>query len=392
MKTSDRPLRLPEDDGRGIVAGLSDDAATALSKSGLVRVEPEGAAWRLRPQGKVGAVRTGGADVVVVPKVGIERLLFLLGYASDPGFRPDNIQGAADHDLVPLMAESLARQAERALAAGVLQGYVTVDDALMTVRGRPRLADQFARRPGTLLPLELTYDAYSADIPENRLLRSAMQRMLAVPRLPAGTRSRLTHLCGRLDGVGRLDPRNPLMDVRETRLNARYQPALRLAKLVLTHQSLEVGTGSFSTASFVVNMAKVFEDFVTTAMREALTGRPGTTHGQYRTRLDEMGLAEMRPDVVHTVNGVPRIVLDAKYKIQKDAPNADLYQMLAYCTTLEVPRGWLLYAQGPSTPQTYRIRNTDIEVIARPIDLSAPPAALLKQIRHLADEIWENAV
>ncbi|TDE26362.1 restriction endonuclease [Actinomadura sp. 6K520] len=382
---------LAEDDNHGKVVSVSSATATALRRSGLLRVEPEGTdgKWRLLPHGKVGAVRAGEVDVMVTPKVGIERLLFLLGYAANPGFRPDDVQGAADDDLLPLMAESLARQAERALAAGVLQGYVTIDDALMTVRGRPRLGDQLSRRPGMLLPLEVRHDEYSADIPENRVLRSAMERMLTGPRLPAGTRARLIHLCGRLDGVGRLDPGRPPPHIRETRLNARYQPALRLAELVLTHQSLETGPGPLTTASFVVDMARVFEDFVTTAMREALAGRPGTTHGQYRTHLDASRLVSVRPDIVHTVDGTPRIVLDAKYKVQKDGPGTDLYQMLAYCTTLNLKRGWLAYAQGPTTPRTYRIRNTGIEVVARPLDLATSPTELLKQISHLADEIWE---
>lgn len=49
---------------------------------------------------------------------------------------------------------------------------------------------------------------------------------------------------------------------------------------------------------------RVFEDFGTTALKEALAGRPGATHGQYPTTLDEARRAKMRPDVVHTVNGV----------------------------------------------------------------------------------------
>jgi 5-methylcytosine-specific restriction enzyme subunit McrC len=35
--------------------------------------------WQLIPRGRVGAVRIDDVDVVVTPKVGIARLLFLLG-------------------------------------------------------------------------------------------------------------------------------------------------------------------------------------------------------------------------------------------------------------------------------------------------------------------------
>ena len=50
---------------------------------------PDG--WRLAPAGRVGSVRIGGLQVQVRPKdkVGLTRLLFLLGYARDPGFREE---------------------------------------------------------------------------------------------------------------------------------------------------------------------------------------------------------------------------------------------------------------------------------------------------------------
>src|SRR5262249_47873463 len=157
--------------------------------------------------------------------------------------------------------ESLIRQAEWALGPGVLQGYVSVDDSLPLVRGRIRFADQFALRPGLPLPIEVRFDEYAADIAENRILRSAFRRMMAVPRLPASARARLPHLDGRLAGVHVLPQGAPLPPWRPSRLNARYLPALRLAQLVLRNQSAEPGPGDVTMAAFVVNMAKVFEDF-----------------------------------------------------------------------------------------------------------------------------------
>ena len=49
-------------------------------------------------------------------------------------------------------------------------------------------------------------------------------------------------------------------------------------------------------------------------------------------------------DLVHSVGGSPQMIFDAKYKVSRSDgryPNADHYQMLAYCTALKVPeRGW----------------------------------------------------
>src|SRR5256885_2093733 len=107
------PVQLAEDDREGVLLDCDTAMATALGDSGLVQVLPTvSGSWRLLPRGRVGAVRVGGLDVLVTPKVGIARLLFLLGYAADPGFRPEDVQGTADDNLWPAIAETLCRHAE----------------------------------------------------------------------------------------------------------------------------------------------------------------------------------------------------------------------------------------------------------------------------------------
>lgn len=388
--TNPEPVDLAELDKTGALRHLGDYEASALCTTGLVEVRPEGGGWwRLLPAGKVGAVRIGDLDVQVHPKVGIARLLFLLGYAMDPGFRPEDVTATPEPDLWPALAESLIRQAERALAPGVIQGYVSIDDALPLVRGRIRFADQFARRPAMPLPIESRFDEYAADIAENQILRTALRRMLAVPRLPASARARLTHLDGRLDGVRILPHRSPLPAWRPTRINSRYTPALRLAQLVLRYQSAEPGPGDVTVAAFVVNMAKVFEDFVTIALREALASYPGHTDGQHRSYLDDDQTIDIRPDVVHVIHDRPVAVFDAKYKLEHTTsgyPTADAYQMLAYCTALGLRTGWLIYAQGSSPPGRRRVRNTEIDIVHYPLDLAAPPHELLAGVGAVAGD------
>ena len=137
------PVSLDELDREGVLTSLSATAAAALAGTGLVEVRPAAPGqWRLLPRGYVGAVQIDDLQVQVTPKekVGLDRLLFLLGYARDPGFRPEDVAGIEEPDLWPALAESLARLTEAALAGGVLQGYRTVEESLRTIRGRIRLA------------------------------------------------------------------------------------------------------------------------------------------------------------------------------------------------------------------------------------------------------------
>lgn len=395
--TDQWPVVLDELDREGAIRVLSLDEAQLLSTTRLVGVRDVGGGrFLLTSRGMVGAVRIGVKQIQVNPKgkVRVAHLLFLLGYAENPGFRPEDVEGALDDELWPALAESLARQVEGALRHGVLQGYRTHDEALRTIRGRIRMGDQLTRRPGRLLPVEVSYDDFTIDTTENRIMRSALRRMLAVPHIDQSVRKRLRHLDVRLEGATVLGPGARIPQWVSSRHNIPYQSALRLAEIVLRNASAHSSPGGISVASFVVPMWKVFEEFVVTALREALRSAPGHTQAHYQCFLDESGGGQQRGDIrldvdlVH-LNGerFPTAVFDAKYKASSDSgryANADHYQMLAYCTALEVPVAYLVYAQGGSKPRRRSIRHSSVLVIEYPLDLAAPPSDLLAQIQEVA--------
>lgn len=386
---------------RGIVERLDPASAAALNSSGLAKASPMGMGlYRIEPVGKVGSVRTSTLQLDVRPKdrLGLNRLLFLLSYAGDQGFRPDTVAAAEDNGLWSALAESLAQLAEKALGRGVLQGYLTVDESLRTVKGRIRISDQISRRPGMLVPLEVSYDEFTEDIAENRILRAALDRMGQVPRVRPEVLSRLRLLKGKLDAVTRLPAGAPLPPWKPTRMNLRYHGVLRLAELILRNASAEAGEGGQQTASFVVDMGRVFEDFVGVALREAMAEYPGELRLRYSALLSEAvrdtDRLQVRPDAVHLLGGRPVVVYNAKYKAASDAGaslTADHYQMLAHCTALAVPTAWLVYA-GAGEMKLRRILNTDIDIVEFPLDLSQPPSDILASVRELARQSWGEVV
>lgn len=376
-------------------ARLSEAQTRALHSSRLVNVVSAGdGAAVLQPSGRVGAVRVGDLQVEVWPKekVKLAHLIFMLGYAADPGFRPELVDAEAYDDLWPALSESLARLCERAMLGGVLQGYRTIEESSIVVRGRIRVADQLRRHPGQISPTEIAYDEYMTDIPENRILRTALRRMRAVPRLRSDVAARLAHLDNRLDGVAVLRRGAPLPLWRPTRLNARYVPALRLAELVLRNTAAQIGDGGVEVAAFVVSMWKVFEDFVTTALREAIAARGRRAEAQKRwhfdhPRVDGIARVPMAIDLLEYDGRSPIMVYDAKYKAASGDgryPNADFYQMLAYCTTIGLDRAVLVYAQGGDVVDR-RVVNSPFTIREWPLDLSLAPAEMLASIRGAVD-------
>lgn len=175
-----------------------------------------------------------------------------------------------------------------------------------------------------------------------------------------------------------------------TRLNARYQPALRLGELVLRGGSLDQEQGRLVVDGFVLDMPLVFEQFLTVALREALTPRGGRVLGQPRYHFDEERRIELKPDIVwQHPDGTPRAVVDAKYKAEKPSgyPNADAYQMLAYCTRLGLPVGHLVYAKGAGVPGRHRVLGSDVTILRHALDLDTTADALLGQVRTLGQSL-----
>jgi 5-methylcytosine-specific restriction enzyme subunit McrC len=194
----------------------------------------------------------------------------------------------------------------------------------------------------------------------------------------------LRHVLGNLTGVTRLPPRAPAPAWVPSRLNARYHVAVRLAELVLAATSVEVTAGEVTANGLLIDMPSLFEDFLTAAVRDSIGHRHGgTIRRQHQLWFDQAGRHRMAVDIAWVTGGRVRAVIDAKYKTH--VPIDDLYQMLAYCTVLDLARGHLIYVAG--VPATHQLRNSDVEITCHAIDLDQPPDALLNQVDRLVDEI-----
>lgn len=377
--------------GDPVEVPLDERSGLALRASGVVTATPAVASgwWTVGPTTKVGVARLGPVEVVVRPKVDIRRLMFLVGYARDGSFwREDDVTLDEHDDLLSAIAWAFTRQAERATAQGLLQGYRVEETSSPVLRGRIRTTDQVTRRYGQVLPLEVRYDEFDTDTAENQILRAATHRLLRLEHLPPDVRPRLRRLARVFADVSPLPSGTAPPRWTRSRLNARYHVALGLGELVLRGSSVEQDAGLVRIDGFVLDMAKLFEDFLTQALGAALRFHGGACRAQDRWHLDEASSVLMKPDLVWyaSTSDRPTAVIDAKYKAEKPSgyPNADLYQMLAYCTVSGLPRGHLVYAKGNESPGRHRVVRAGVEIHQHALDLDTEPGPLLEQVRALA--------
>ncbi len=292
------------------------------------------------------------------------------------------VEDLFDLARVHVLADALVRQADRALGRGVIQGYVERDDELAVVRGRMRYREQVTRRFGQITPLLVHYDDFTIDVAENQLVRAAAKILRRVPGLDPMVTRKLRAIIQRLDDVSELIPGQPLPSWRASRRNVHYDTVLWFASMVLKQRSIDLPAGAIEVNGFIIDMATVFEDFVTAALTGSLEKIDGRVRPQDPQTLDVTNMVKMAPDLVWYRGDRPIAVIDAKYKVEKVAgyPNADLYQMLAYCTALGLPVGHLVYAKGNEAEQQLIVRGSGVQLHAHALDLELLPTQLLAQV------------
>ena len=175
------------------------------------------------------------------------------------------------------------------------------------------------------------------------------------------------------------------------RLNAHYREVVALSRMVLLHSEYQAERGPVAVRApgFLVDMNRLFQEFVTVALREELGVSKDRFGESGIDSLDEGSKVRLRPDLVWRDRGGCVFVGDAKYKItspMKRVPNADLYQMLAYVTALNLPGGLLVYAKGEADVATYTVRHSGKRLEVAALDLSGSLDDVLKRVRDLAEK------
>ena len=264
----------------------------------------------------------------------------------------------------------------------------------MALRGRIDMAGQF-RQAGIQIPVACRFDEYTSDIAENRYLKAATRLALKVPGVAPEDRQRLLREVVSLEDVADVHVQADELDrIAFTRLNAHYQPALRLARLLLANLTLADRSGHHAASSFLVDMNKLFEDFVTQRLRRELRGRLQVL-GQFNTHLATGGRVSIRPDLVFRRQDGEVFVADVKYKLTGDARarTSDYYQLLGYTTALDLPAGLLIYclADGGKPDGVVTVRHAGKQLHTVCIDLTGSPNAVASEIAKLAKWIHGQA-
>jgi len=348
--------------------------------------------YRLTAGSIVGAVDIGELSVLIRPKIGIPKLLSMACYATG-AFKPQEIRTfdfEEERALPDTLALALASAARRAFSRGLLHGYRRREEALQTVRGRIRFAEQLRRRYGVPVPIEVRYEEFTDDILANRLVKAAAVRLSSMRLRSSRAIRGIRWVAGVLGNVSEVEyPQAAVPELAFDRLNLHYRDVVELSRLILRHGAFEARRGVVRASGFLMDMNVVFQEFVVQALRDSLGVSNRALRSEQSVAFDQGRRVFLRPDLSWWDGRMCAFVGDAKYKnlTGRRVPVGDLYQLLAYATALDLPGGLLVYAEDEADTGTFDVVNSGKRLEIAALDLSGNLEDVLVSMDRVAGKV-----
>ncbi len=357
----------------------------------------DGTGYDLKAKGYVGVIVLPDLLIRIDSKVPVDNLFVMLSraYGLKVDLRNEMTALDAGDSLLEFVAGVFVGQVDVLVRQGIARGYVDREELSPYLRGRLLVAEQVRAGIVAATRFHQRANEFTADLPENRIVRATLGLLLRHYYRNVGLRPLLRRTLSAFSEVTPAVVRPSDCDrVVYTRLNRRYEPAIRLARLLLQLLSPEGHEGPTPFPAFLLPMHDVYEKFVANTLIEATAGRPEwRVESQRRIHLDKDKREPGDPDLVLYRDGRAALVIDTKYKEFGEKPKPeDRNQMFAYCRALGVSEGMLLYPNDTNVYESRRLiggtHDEDVvNLTLRSVSLAGSPAAFRRRWEQFVDGV-----
>lgn len=295
----------------------------------------------------------------------IQNLLYMLNYCGKllnthtKSTQLKSLKGDFYEILIYLYASTLLNETRNSLH----HEYITQEQNLPYLKGKVLFSKHLLNN---LTRQNLFYLKTDEFDPNNQLNRvfAYVSRQLYATTSNIKNRQLLSELNLLLSEVahGHIS-QNDANKIHINRMNERFRPALDLAKLFLSGSTLQLTSNTFKTATFLIDMNNLFEDFIAKLVKQQADENSIVyTQGPHEYLVTGEIVSEesipakifqMRPDITiaNKLTNLNEHVIDTKYKILDNQQRklgisqTDLYQMYAYSHKYKVKDITLLYPE-----------------------------------------------
>lgn len=347
--------------------------------------------YRLTALGCVGVLVAPTCRFVIRPKIPLVNVFAMLDPLADVPSKDDRIAPEMGLESLEFLAGQLARCMAERVAAGLHRAYQQRIEHGTVLHGSLDLPAQLREAPGRKDQLHSQYDELSADLSCNRIVKATAEMLSASSLLSAEVRAALRQALTGFEGVSSVPMSSRLWDeCHAGPFPAEYRPMLDLCRLLADSLALNDAAGNTSAPSFLLDLQRVFEMYVTRGIVEAFAQCPNYRIGVQVAHTVNEACADqpditMRPDLTIDCDGRTALVIDAKWKrLPRHAETTDLYQVLAYGGALGAEGVVLVYPGRRWSIREYRLTRSPLRLMICALQVGGTRENCLRSVRRLA--------
>ena len=258
-----------------------------------------------------------------------------------------DLQTIKHYPLHEWLLSSFLQQLKKMVLRGLRFTYERVEEESQYIRGRLDVNKQLRQPAGRQHHFQIIHDVFSANRPENRLLKKALEIAFKQVKLPSNWQlaNELRHMMDEIPASTKPD-----QDYRawsDTKLMKSYEAIKPLCWLIVQKLNPTAQHGAHNGMSLLFPMEKLFEDYVGYCLELSLPSQYTLKKQAASLSLCKHGtknLFKLKPDFI-AESQEKSIVLDAKWKLLNSAfcseddeekfdkyglNQSDFYQMFAY--------------------------------------------------------------
>lgn len=301
----------------------------------------------------------------------------------DPEISIDIKEGNNFFDIIGRL---FLNELEKIIEKGLLKKYILKHENINFLKGKLSIKNQIHNHINNRPKFSCIYGDLTINNLENQIILRSLNLLIPMIRFNEVLKADLIRNEYILkDFIELIDVSpNDCNQIHFNRLNDYYSAIIQFSKLILEENFIRsVYKGESRGFNFIVNMNKVYEDFITQIITEVVEEEEDFDHFEVVSQTKFYSLVEGTkivtiPDIILKSEDSYPLIIDAKYK--REDKNSDYYQVIAY--SLAIPNAkacCLIYPQTENEnvvkgPLTLRRDITkpgekDIKLYARTIDL-----------------------
>ncbi len=308
---------------------------------------------RLQARHYVGVIQTSdGTQVEILPKIAdsyddetLKKIL--LNMLREVGDLPDKKAQTASLEtenfpLLEMFIRDFLECVDEIVKRGIRSDYIRQEDNLPFMKGKMLINQQIKYNLVRRERFYVEFDSFERNRPENRLIKSSLQKVLKMAREYRNQRLARELLFMFDDVPFSTEYKQDFQKCSKDRGMHYYQDSLNWCRLILEDKSPVPNKGEKTFRSFLFPMWKLFEKYVEIKLRQKLKAdfelEPQARDEHLCTDLkNKMFL--LKPDLLIKKSDKPLYVLDTKWKRISNTKSgdknygisqSDFYQMFAY--------------------------------------------------------------